>query len=536
MSPTTASSAEASDKTPLPTPASGSVTGPPVPSGLDRLTERVVSSGAATTATTPFTGAPLVELPLSGPADVATAYERARVAQRAWAALSPAERAAPFLRFHDAVLDRREEILDIVQLETGKARRHAFEEVMDAAAGTLYYARQAPKLLRPQRRQGSMPLATRTVELRQPKGVVGLISPWNDPLARSVPDAVPALLAGNTIVHKPDTQTSLSTLWSINLLVECGMPADIWQVVIGDPAEIGDALIGAADYLSFTGSTRGGRAIAEKAAGRLIGYSLELGGKNPMIVLDDADVESASKGAIRACFANAGQLCISIERMYVHDKIFDRFAERFAQRVRDMHLGDGYDADMGSLTSQRQLDTVTRHVEEAVEKGARVLAGGKPRPDTGPYFYEPTVLTGVGEDMELCRSETFGPVVSLYRFSGDDEAIELANDTDYGLNASVWTGDVGRGKRIAARIKAGSVNINEGYGATYASYDAPMGGMKNSGVGRRHGSEGLLKYTEAQAVASQRWIGFEPAGKMSYGRYAAMLSRALKTMKRLRFR
>ncbi len=510
--------------------------GPSVPPGIDRLTGRVVSSGTTTEITQPLTGERLTDLPVSSAADVATAYERAREAQRSWAKLSPAERARPFIRFHDAVLDRRAEILDIVQLETGKARRHAFEEVMDAAGCTLYHARRAPRLLAPHRRKGIVPLATHAVELRQPKGVVGLISPWNYPLALAVTDAAPALLAGNAIVHKPDTQTALTTLWVHDLLVECGMPADIWQVVVGDPAEIGDPLISGADYVAFTGSTAGGRAIAEKAASRLIGCSLELGGKNPMVVLDDADIERTARGAIRACFTNAGQLCISIERLYVHEKIYDRFAERFADEVRNMRLGSDYDADMGSLTSRRQLDAVTRHVEDAVAKGAEVLAGGKPCPEAGPLFYEPTVLTSVTGEMDLCHGETFGPVVSLYRFATDDEAVELANGSDYGLNASVWTANPARGRRLAARIKAGTVNVNEGYASAYASYDAPMGGMKNSGVGRRHGSEGLLKYTEVQTIASQRWVGFEPVMGMSYEKYAATISGALKTMRRLRLK
>ncbi len=510
--------------------------GPAVPAVVERLTGRIVSSGATTAITRPLTGEPLVELPVSGAADVAAAYERARAAQREWAKRSPTERARPFIRFHDAILDRREEILDIVQLETGKARRHAFEEVMDAAGCTLYHARRAPRLLGPRRRKGILPMATRALELRQPKGVVGLISPWNYPLALSVTDAAPALLAGNAIVHKPDTQTSLSSLWVLDLLVECGMPADIWQVVVGDPAEIGDPLISGADYVAFTGSTAGGRAIAEKAAARLIGCSLELGGKNPMIVLDDADIERTAKGAIRACFANAGQLCISIERLYVHEKIYDRFAERFADEVRNMRLGADYDADMGSLTSRRQLDAVTRHVDDAVAKGAEVLAGGKPCPEAGPLFYAPTVLTAVTEEMDLCRGETFGPVVSLYSFATEDEAVELANGSDYGLNASVWTTNLARGRRLAARIKAGTVNVNEGYASAYASYDAPMGGMKNSGLGRRHGAEGLLKYTEVQTVASQRWVGFEPVMGMPYEKYAATIARALKTMRRLRLK
>ncbi|WP_219467445.1 succinic semialdehyde dehydrogenase [Nonomuraea rhizosphaerae] len=499
----------------------------------------VTSSGRTVEITEPFTGDSLAELPVSGADDVREAYEKARAAQASWAALSPAARARPFLLLHDAILDRRDEILDIVQDETGKARKHAFEEVLDVAGCALYFARRAPRLLAPRRRAGIFPVATRVSELRQPKGVVALITPWNYPLSLGVTDAVPALLVGNAIVHKPDTQTAMSTLWTIDLLAELGLPREVWQVVLGEPADIGDALLDGADYVAFTGSTRGGRKIAEEAAKRLIGCSLELGGKNPMLVLDDADLDLAVQGAVRACFTNAGQLCLSIERLYVHEAVFDAFAERFAREAGALRMGAGRDwsVQMGSLTSERQLDTVSEHVDDAVAHGATVLAGGRARPDLGPLFYEPTVLTGVTEDMRLCRNETFGPVVALYRFSSDDEAVALANDTIYGLNASVWTSDVARGRALAARIKAGTVNINEGYGSAYASYDAPMGGMKASGLGRRHGAEGLLRYTEAQTVASQAtWMGFEPPYGMTYDKWAEILVTTLKTMRRLRLK
>jgi aldehyde dehydrogenase (NAD+)/succinate-semialdehyde dehydrogenase/glutarate-semialdehyde dehydrogenase len=500
---------------------------------------QVTSSGRTQCVIAPFTGETLAELPISDAGDVRAAYGKARAAQAEWAGRSPAERARPFLLLHDAILDRRDEILDIVQNETGKARKHAFEEVLDVAGCSLYYARRAPRLLAPRARKGILPGATRVTELRPPKGVVALISPWNYPLALGVTDAVPALLAGNAIVHKPDTQTALSTLWTIDLLAELGMPREIWQVVLGEPAGIGDALLDHADYVVFTGSTRGGRKIAEEAAKRLIGCSLELGGKNPMIVLDDADLDVAVQGAIRACFTNAGQLCLSIERLYVHASLFDAFAERFVREVRALKLGAGHDwsVQMGSLTSRRQLDTVTAHVDDAVAKGATLLTGGRARPDLGPLFYEPTVLTGVGEDMELCRDETFGPVVALYPFATEDEAVELANDTAYGLNASIWTSSPPRARRLAARVRAGTVNINEGYASAYASYDVPMGGMKASGLGRRHGVEGLLRYTEAKAVASQAgWLGFEPPAGVPYERWAGLLATALKVMRRARLK
>ncbi|WP_131741546.1 succinic semialdehyde dehydrogenase [Actinomadura roseirufa] len=505
----------------------------------DRLAAHIVAAGGRTAVIpAPFTGEPLATVPISDADDVRAAYERARAAQRAWARRSPRERAEPFLRLADALVARREEILDIIQLETGKARRHAMEEFLDVALCSLYYARRAPRLLRPRRRQGMMPGLTRVRELRHPKGVVGLISPWNYPFGLGAGDIAPALMAGNAVVHKPDTQTCLSSLWVLDLLVALGLPRDVWQIVVGDPADIGDPLVDGADYVSFTGSTRGGTAIAERVAPRLTGYSLELGGKNPMIVMADADVERTARGAVRACFTNAGQLCISIERMYVHEDVYDRFVPRFVELAKGMRLGTGLDfeAEMGSLTHRRQLEAVTRHVDQAVERGATVLAGGRARPDVGPLFYEPTVLADVTGDMDLYGDETFGPVVAVYRYRDEDDAIARANDTPYGLNASVWTRDVARGRRVAARIQAGSVNVNDGYGAAYASYDAPMGGMKRSGVGRRHGADGLLRFTEVQTIASQHLMDLEPPGRLGYDTFAGAMATGVKVMKRLRIK
>ncbi|WP_046470038.1 succinic semialdehyde dehydrogenase [Allosalinactinospora lopnorensis] len=507
---------------------------------IDRLTRRVAgtSSGRTVTTTAPFTGDPLAELPDCAAADVVAAFGRARAAQRAWAERSARERAEPFLRFHDLVLDRQSEILDIIQWETGKARRHAFEEVYDAAAGTLYYARQAPRLLRRRRTPGAVPVATRTYVHRQAKGAVSVITPWNYPLALPVGDAVPALIAGNAVVAKPDTQTALSALWAIDVAVEAGLPEDLWAPVIGEPSEIGDPLVDRADYVAFTGSSAAGAGIARRASERLIGCSAELGGKNPMIVCEDAAIDWTVEGALRACFSNAGQLCIAMERVYVHDAVYDDFVPKFAAAVRDMALNAKYDfsADMGSLTYRRQLDRVGAHVEDAREKGAAILAGGRARPDIGPLFYEPTVMAEVAPTMAACADETFGPVVSVYRFSDDDEVIARCNDTGYGLNASVWTRNAARGRRIAERIRAGTVNINEGYGAAWASYGAPMGGMKCSGLGRRHGPEGLLRYTEAQTIASQHYVGLGGTPGMDGETLARLFTLGGRLMKRLRIR
>ncbi len=507
---------------------------------LERLTRRVAGADSGHTVTTmaPFTGEPLCELPTSTAADVRAAFARAREAQRQWAALPARERAKPFLRFHDLVLDRQREILDIIQWETGKARRHAFEEVYDAAAGTLYYARNAARLLRASRSPGAMPVATRTSVRLRPKGTVSVMTPWNYPLALPVGDAIPALIAGNAVVARPDTQTSLTALWAIDLAVEAGLPEGLWNPVIGAPEEVGDPLVDETDHVAFTGSSQVGATIAQRASERLIGCSAELGGKNPMVVCSDASVDWTVEGAIRACFSNAGQLCIAMERLYVHDRIYDEFVPKFTAAVRDLALNADFDfaAGMGSLTYERQLDRVSTHVDDAREKGATVLAGGKPRPDLGPLFYEPTILTDVTPTMAAYAEETFGPVVSVYRFTDEDEVVERCNDTDYGLNASVWTRDVARGRRIAERIDAGTVNINEGYGSAWASYGAPMGGTKRSGLGRRHGAEGMLRYTEAQTISSQHHVGLGGTPGMSGETLARTLTLGGRLMKRLRIR
>lgn len=507
------------------------------PELVARLTKGVVGSGR-TANHTPFTGEKLADLPESTPEDVALAFEAARTAQAAWALTPVRQRAAVLLRFHDLVLERQAEVLDLIQLETGKARLHAHEEVQAVAVAARHYGRRAPAYLRPRRHAGAVPALTKVTELRHPRGVIGQIVPWNYPLELSVGDALPALVAGNAVVMKPDTESCLTALWARDLLIEAGLPADVLQAVLGTGPVVGPEVVKRGDYVSFTGSTRTGREVATAAADRLVGVSLELGGKNAMVVLEDADIERAAAGAVRACFSSAGQLCISIERLYVHESIADAFLDRFAARTRAMRLGSAlaYGADMGSLVSGQQLETVTRHVDDAVAQGATVVAGGVARPDAGPFFYEPTILEGVTDSMSLCGEETFGPVVSVYRFRTDNEAVERVNSTPYGLNSSVWTKNPRRGRDIAARLRTGTVNINEGYASAYGSVQSPMGGMKDSGLGRRHGSEGILKYTESQTVAHQRLLPMAPSLGMDDAQYAAFMSRSLRLMKAFRFR
>ncbi|EMA49575.1 succinic semialdehyde dehydrogenase [Halococcus thailandensis] len=483
----------------------------------------------------PDTGDELGTVPAHTAADVRVATERAADAQASWADRSFDERAAVVERYHDLVLDEQAELLDLVQRESGKSRRAAYEELLDIAITSRYYAYHGDEHIQSRRRAGAIPLLTKTVEHHHPKGVVGIISPWNYPLTLAVSDAIPALLAGNAVVLKPAKETPFTALRAVSLLREAGLPDDVFQIVTGRGSEIGTPLIENSDYLMFTGSTETGRTVAEQAGANLIDCSMELGGKNPLLVFDDADLGKTVEGAIRGAFTNAGQLCISLERFYVQSGVREAFERRFVDAVDELELGTSldYESDVGSLASADQLEKVESHVEDAREKGATVLTGGEARPDVGPYFYEPTVLTDVTDEMTVASEETFGPVVAIHEFDEVSEAIELANDSERGLNASIWTEDSDLGHAVARRIECGTVNINEGYVATWASTDAPMGGMKESGLGRRHGREGIRKYTDAQTVAEQRLAPIAAPAGVPEELYTAGMTAAMRVLKRI---
>ncbi|EMA57559.1 succinic semialdehyde dehydrogenase [Halorubrum distributum JCM 13561] len=454
----------------------------------------------------PATDERIGSVPACGADDVAAAVERARAAQEAWAETPAAERARIVERFGELVADRREELLDVLQVETGKSRRTAVEELFDVPTGCSYVASEAPDALAEERRRGVAPGITTATVTREPVGVVGVISPWNYPLTLSMGDAIPALAAGNAVVLKPDEKTPYGALLCSELLELAGLPDDLFQVVTGEGPTIGAPLIDAVDYVAFTGSTAVGRTIAERAGRNLIGCSLELGGNNPLVVCADADVDEVARGAVQACFSNAGQLCLSAERIYVVESAYQEFLDAFVRETEALTLGTGYDydADLGSLVDADQLARVESHVEDARERGATVETGGRARPDVAPYCYEPTVLTGVDPDATVACEETFGPVAAVTPVPDAAAAVDAANDSPYGLNASVWTADRERGAELAREIDCGTVNVNDAFLATWGANDAPMGGFGDSGLGRRHGREGIQRYTEARTVGVSR--------------------------------
>jgi succinate-semialdehyde dehydrogenase / glutarate-semialdehyde dehydrogenase len=506
------------------------------PARVRQLTGMLLATtGESKRSISPVNGQPLGDIPQSSEDDVAEAFRRAHKAQESWARTSVAERAAMMLRLHDLVLDRQDEILDLICWESGKARKHALDEPLHIALTARYYARTAHEHLRTTRVPGLVPGLTRAEINRVPKGVVGIIAPWNYPFTLALCDGLPAIMAGNAVIAKPDSHTTLTALLGVELMREAGFPDDLWQVCAGAGRVVGNAIIERADYICFTGSTATGRTIARQCGERLIGCSLELGGKNPILILRDADLDRAAEGAVRAAFSNAGQLCVSMERMYVADQVYDRFMQKFVDRINALSLGAGLDwgLDMGGLISKDQLDTVVSHVDEAREMGARVLTGGRARPDLAPYFFEPTVLEGTTPQMACFGEESFGPVISVYRFHDEDEAVARANDGEYGLNASIYSRDTARARDLARRVKCGTVNINEAFGATFASIAAPMGGMRESGMGRRQGAEGIWRYTEPQAVAVQHLLRFSPMLGMSDQTYAKVMTASVRVMTKL---
>ncbi|WP_121258878.1 succinic semialdehyde dehydrogenase [Nocardioides ferulae] len=489
----------------------------------------------------PYDGRPTAGpggVPASTPDDVAGAVASARRAQRAWAVVPYSSRAEVALRFHDLLVERQDEVLDLIQWEMGKARFSAWQEILQVANIARHYARRGAAYLADRRVRGAMPGLTRVREVRVPKGVVGVVSPWNYPLYLAVGDVLPALLAGNGVVSKADSQTPLTLLWARRLMAEAGLPTDLWHVVTGPGSTVGNALVDAVDYVCFTGSTRTGRGIGSRAGQRLIGASLELGGKNPLIVRADADVAKAAAGCVAAAFGNTGQMCIHIERVLVHTDVYDEFRDALVAATRALRLGQTFDysVDVGTLATEAQLAAVAAHVDDARAKGATVLVGGRARPDLGPFVYEPTVLEGVTADMKVCAEETFGPVVSLYRVAGDAEAVERANAGSYGLSASIWSRDTVTAEQLAGSIRAGAVNVNDGAAAAAGSIEAGMGGMGDSGLGRRHGREGIVKYTESQTVATQRLVPLGPPPNLPVERFVALGNRQLALLRRLRVR
>ena len=484
----------------------------------------------------PTSGKRIYELPQLSAEQVALEVDRARDEQIDWAAMPVFERAEIFLKLHDAILENEDKVLDLLQLETGKSRAHAYEEFSGAVGITRYYAKVAEKALSIKKAATGVPVLLKTFVRQEPIGVVGIITPWNYPLALAMMDVVPALIAGNTVVHKTDNQTTLISLLVRLLAVEAGLPEDTWRIVAGDGAEVGNAVTDNVDYVAFTGSTNTGRVVAQRAASRLIGFSLELGGKNPAIVLPSADADKAAEIVVAGWLGNAGQLCVSISRVYVPHAIKAEFEKELIAVVQKLKVGksNDFDFDLGSLTSAAQLARVERYVNDAKQKGALVLVGGHSLPDAGPYFYAPTVITNIGDDVLLKREEVFGPVLSVYGYEDIDEAIDAANDSEFGLNSSV-IGNRKEAVKIAARINSGSVNINEGYRASFASFGAPMGGTKQSGFGRRNGIGGLLKYTEAKSIGIARsFLGIGlPNNAKQWHRMVPLMRTLAKILRRL---
>lgn len=452
------------------------------------------------TITNPVTGAVIGVVPVMTSEDVQRAFERARAIQPAWQALGVADRARLVRRWGELMWEHQERLIQTIRAETGKTEWGAQMEVMVLDEGINYYVHHAPQWLKPQTRRSLAPVKQRGRVYYKPYGVAGFITPWNYPLLNGFQDLVPAMIAGNTILLKPSEITPHTAIETMKLMREAGIPHDVIQVLTGD-GRTGAALVEVADYVAFTGSTTTGRKIAMRAAERLIPCSLELGGKDPMIILKDANLELAASGTLVGALENSGQVCVSTERVYVEDMIYDRYLERLLHYARQLRIGPqrGLAVHVGSLTNERELLRVEAFIQDAVSKGAEVIFGGKRRPDLGPLFFEPTILVNVNHTMRLMREETFGPLIPIMRVKDADEALRLANDSEYGLSGSIFTRDLKRGEQLATKIESGDVTINSTKWV-FGNLSLPMGGVKNSGMGRRNGPEGLMRFVKSQSV------------------------------------
>lgn len=452
----------------------------------------------------PATREPVGEITVSTPEEVTAAIARAREAQPAWAARPAKERAAIIARALDVLLARKDEICAVIQGETGKPPAEALAiEIVPSCDFINYWSGRAAKDLADERVSvhGYIKPLKKLYIQYQPLGVVGVITPWNAPFVLSLNPAVQALLAGNAVVLKPSEVTPHSGAWAAKVLWEAGVPEDVLRLVHGD-GQTGAALVdGDVDKISFTGSVGTGKKIAAACAGRLVPCSLELGGKDAMIVCADADLERAANGAVYLSMFNSGQVCIGTERIYVVEAVADEFLRLVKEKAAAVTYGAG--GDVGPLFTGRQLDIVARHVEDAKAKGASVLSGGSPDTDKG-LFFQPTVVTDVTHDMDLMNEETFGPVAAIMRVADEDEAVRLANDSRYGLSGSVFTRDPKKALRIARQLKTGSVVHNDA-SVIYGVTEAPFGGRKDSGLGQVNGRDALRGYTHPLPVLIGRW-------------------------------
>jgi succinate-semialdehyde dehydrogenase/glutarate-semialdehyde dehydrogenase len=469
----------------------------------------------------PATGALLRELECASEVDIIAAVKQARAARPAWSELGVRNRIAILRRFQRNLYERKSEIATAITREAGKPLAEALvTEVLVVLDAARFLIDKAFGLLRDEPvPHGNLATKLKTGRLvREPHGVIGIISPWNYPFSIPATETLAALVAGNAVVVKPSELTPSIALELASLLHASGVPEDVFQVVIGDGAT-GAALVHSPiDKLVFTGSVATGKRIAAAAAERLLPVVLELGGKDPMIVLDDADLEVASSAAVWGAFVNAGQTCLSVERCYVHRSLYEKFAAACTDKTAKLRVGHGEDreTDVGPLIHERQMRVVESHVEDARSRGARILVGGSRYPELGRNFYRPTVLADITHEMRIMREETFGPVLPIMLFDTDDEAVRLANDSEYGLAASVWTGDSTRGERLGRRIHAGTVMINDAI-SCFGISEAPHGGVKTSGVGRTHGRSGLEEMVRLKYLDTDRMPGMKKVWWYGYG-------------------